>query len=146
MWYNRCIHLQFLVLLPSDQHAESPNLYRCVYTPVDLGPAFEMDLQKLQCSSYSGFYSFNGQDANPDNWKYGITLKYKFNVYNNYPSSCADCERSHWVCGYGGAYDSFVCNCPNGLNTTSDCLFWATRESFFTTKDSFWRPYFFVKL
>ncbi|KAF2282546.1 hypothetical protein GH714_043754 [Hevea brasiliensis] len=58
----------------------------CVYTPVDLGPSFEMDLQKLQCNSYSGFYSFSGQEANPENWKYGIAVKYKFNVYNNYPS------------------------------------------------------------
>ncbi|KDP21253.1 hypothetical protein JCGZ_21724 [Jatropha curcas] len=95
----------------------------CVYTPVDLGPAFEMDLQKLQCSSYSGFYSFNGQEDNPENWKYGIALKYKFNVYNDYPSSCANCERSNGVCGYGGVYNSFVCNCPNGFNTTSDCFF-----------------------
>ncbi|KAF5726791.1 hypothetical protein HS088_TW22G00473 [Tripterygium wilfordii] len=95
----------------------------CVYTPVDLGPAFEMDLRKLQCSSYSGFYSFNGQESNPDNWKYGIALKYKFNVYNDYPSNCADCERSGGACGYSGNYNSFVCNCPNGINTTSDCVF-----------------------
>ncbi|GFY88395.1 hypothetical protein Acr_06g0003350 [Actinidia rufa] len=26
----------------------------CVYAPVDLDPSFEMDLQTLQCSSYSG--------------------------------------------------------------------------------------------
>ncbi|KAJ4822355.1 hypothetical protein Tsubulata_044859 [Turnera subulata] len=95
----------------------------CVYTPVDLGPSFEMDLQKLQCTSYSGFYSFNGQESNPDNWKYGIALKYKFNVYNEYPSSCSSCERSNGVCGYAGAYNTFVCNCANGLNTTSDCFF-----------------------
>ncbi|EEF42224.1 uncharacterized protein LOC8287048 [Ricinus communis] len=98
----------------------------CVYTPVDLGPSFEMDLEKLQCRSYSGFYSFSGQKANPENWKYGIALKYKFNVYNDYPTSCANCEKSDGVCGYGGAFNSFVCNCPNGLNTTSDCLFGAS--------------------
>ncbi|XP_050237404.1 wall-associated receptor kinase-like 20 [Mercurialis annua] len=95
----------------------------CVYAPVDLGPSFEMDLEKLQCSSYSGFYSFNGQEANPENWKYGIALKYKFNVYNEYPNSCGNCEKNNGVCGYGGAFNSFVCNCPNGLNTTSDCFF-----------------------
>ncbi|KAL5761896.1 hypothetical protein ACOSP7_018160 [Xanthoceras sorbifolium] len=95
----------------------------CVYTPVDLGPSFEMDLQKLQCSSYSGFYSFSGQEANPENWKYGIALKYKFNVYNDYPSSCANCEKSNGACGYAGASNSFICNCPSGLNTTTDCFF-----------------------
>lgn len=95
----------------------------CVYTPVDLGPAFEMDLQKLQCSSYSGFYSFNGRESDPNSWKYGIALKYKFNVNNEYPSSCSSCERSNGVCGYYGVYNSFICNCPNGLNTTNDCYF-----------------------
>ncbi|KAL6187401.1 hypothetical protein ACLB2K_038800 [Fragaria x ananassa] len=95
----------------------------CVYTPVDLGPAFEMDLQKLQCSSYSGFYSFNGRESDPNSWKYGIALKYKFNVNNEYPSSCSSCERSNGVCGFYGAYNSFICNCPNGLNTTNDCYF-----------------------
>lgn len=96
----------------------------CVYTPVDLGPAYEMDLGKLKCSSYSGFYSFDGQEVDPDRWKYGIALKYKFNVYNEYPSSCAKCEGSGGACGYGGAYDTFVCSCPgSGLNTTSGCFF-----------------------
>ncbi|KAL4361853.1 hypothetical protein GQ457_04G007040 [Hibiscus cannabinus] len=95
----------------------------CVYTPVDLGPSFEFNLQKLQCSSYSAFYSFSGQESNPDNWKYGISLKYKFNVNNDYPKSCADCEKSGGVCGYTGIYNSFICNCLNGVNTTSTCYF-----------------------
>ena len=95
----------------------------CVYTPVNLGPAFEMDLQKLQCPSYTGFYNFNDQEMDPEKWNYGIALKYKFSVTNDYPGSCDACERSHGVCGYGGAYNSFVCNCPNGINTTTDCFF-----------------------
>lgn len=96
----------------------------CVYTPVDLGPSFQMDLEKLQCASYSGIYSFGGQEANPENWEYGIALNYKFNVYNDYPGSCSDCERSNGVCGYNsGAYNSFVCNCLSGVNSTTDCFF-----------------------
>ncbi|XP_044480871.1 wall-associated receptor kinase-like 15 [Mangifera indica] len=98
----------------------------CVYAPVDLGPSFDMDLQKLQCSSYSGFYSFSGQEYNPENWKYGIALKYKFNVYNDYPGTCANCEKSNGACGYGGAYNSFICNCPSEANTTTDCFFEST--------------------
>ncbi|XP_021830725.1 wall-associated receptor kinase 3 [Prunus avium] len=99
----------------------------CVYTPVDLGPAFDMDLQILQCSSYSGFYSFNERQSDPNSWNYGIALKYKFSVNNEYPSSCPNCERSNGICGYysGGAYNSFLCNCPNGINTTNDCYFGA---------------------
>ncbi|KAK4791453.1 hypothetical protein SAY86_031866 [Trapa natans] len=97
----------------------------CVYAPVDLGPSYEMDLQKLKCSSYSGIYSFNGQAADPENWKYGIALKYKFNVYNNYPDSCSACERSSGVCGYDSTYNNYLCVCPNGMNTSSDCFFGA---------------------
>ncbi|CAL0311955.1 unnamed protein product [Lupinus luteus] len=95
----------------------------CVYTPVNLGPSFDMDLQKLQCPSYTGFYNFDDQEVDPEKWNYGIALKYKFSVTDDYPGSCAACERSYGVCGYNGAYNSFICNCPNGINTTTDCLF-----------------------
>lgn len=98
----------------------------CVYTPVDLGPAFEMDLQKMNCGSYSGLYGFNGHVDNPEFWKYGVALKYKFNFNNEYPPLCASCEKSNGVCGYTGPYNSFVCNCRSGINTTTDCLFEAT--------------------
>lgn len=94
----------------------------CVYTPVDLGPAFEMDLQKLKCSSYSGFYTFNGEESNPQNWKYGVALKYKFSFNNEYPGACSDCERSNGVCGYTGYYNSFICHCPGGVKTPGNCL------------------------
>ncbi|KAL5725540.1 hypothetical protein ACHQM5_008675 [Ranunculus cassubicifolius] len=95
----------------------------CVYTPVDLGPSFEMDLQKLKCSAYAAVYSFGGQESNPDRWDYGVGLKYKFRVNNDYPSDCGLCERSNGVCGYTGPYNSFICNCAGGLNTTTDCYF-----------------------
>ncbi|XP_030496932.2 uncharacterized protein LOC115712728 [Cannabis sativa] len=95
----------------------------CVYTPVDLGPAYDMDLEKLKCSSYSAFYSFNGRQSDPDSWKYGMALKYKFSVYNEYPRTCAECEKSYGVCGYTGPYNSFICNCASGINSTSDCYF-----------------------
>lgn len=95
----------------------------CVYVPVDLGPSFEMDLKKLKCSSYSGFYGFGGQESNPENWQYGVALKYKFNVFDEYPAVCGGCERSNGACGYNTQTNSFVCNCPGGINTTSDCFF-----------------------
>ncbi|CAK9172227.1 unnamed protein product [Ilex paraguariensis] len=98
----------------------------CVYTPVDLGPSFKMDLQKLQCTSYSGIYSFDGQEYNPESWQYGVAIKYKFNFDNDYPTTCANCERSNGVCGYNGQYNSFACNCPSGLNTTTDCFYGAS--------------------
>ncbi|KAI4328347.1 hypothetical protein L6164_020706 [Bauhinia variegata] len=114
----------------------------CVYTPVNLGPAFEMDLQKLQCSSYSGFYSFNAQQSDPEKWNYGIALKYKFSVTNDYPSNCVNCERSNGVCGYNQALNSFICNCPNGINTT-DCFFTSTYNNGFRTGMQNY-PFFFL--
>ncbi|KAJ8424825.1 hypothetical protein Cgig2_013020 [Carnegiea gigantea] len=95
----------------------------CVYVPVDLGPAFEMDLEKLQCKAYTAVYSFEGD---PEAWKYGVALKYKFNVKNDYPQYCGNCEKSNGACAYTGIYNSFVCNCPSGVNTTTDCYFQAS--------------------
>lgn len=96
----------------------------CVYVPLDLGPSFEMDLKKLQCSSYSGFYNLGpGLESHPENWNYGIALKYKFNVFDEYPVVCGGCERSNGACGFNTQTSSFVCNCPGGINTTSDCFF-----------------------
>ncbi|KAK1437789.1 hypothetical protein QVD17_03587 [Tagetes erecta] len=98
----------------------------CVYAPVDLGPSFEMDLRKLNCESYAGLYGFKELPDNPDAWKYGVAIKYKFNFDNEYPPMCGNCEKSNGVCGYEGPYNSFVCNCRSGINSTTDCLFEAT--------------------
>ncbi|KAF6157309.1 hypothetical protein GIB67_004247 [Kingdonia uniflora] len=114
----------------------------CVYTPVDLGPAFDMDLQKLQCVSYAAVYSFNGQDLKPESWKYGVALKYKFSVKNDFPSACNICERSNGVCGYTGAYNLFICNCAGGVNTTTDCYFSASWNN--CVKLLSWKPGFFI--
>ncbi|KAA8529488.1 hypothetical protein F0562_033713 [Nyssa sinensis] len=94
----------------------------CVYTPVDLGPSFEMDLEKLKCNSYSGLYSVNGQESDPESWKYGVAVKYKFSFNNDYLTMCANCERSKGACGYTGPYNSFVCNCLHGVKTSTDCF------------------------
>ncbi|KAK9750862.1 hypothetical protein RND81_02G227700 [Saponaria officinalis] len=101
----------------------------CVYAPVDLGPAFQMDLQKLQCKAYTAVYSFESQETNPEAWKFGAALKYKFNVNNDYPIYCSNCEKSNGVCAYSGTYNNFVCNCPSGVNTTTDCYFQNTWSS-----------------
>ncbi|TYH84674.1 hypothetical protein ES332_D02G212600v1 [Gossypium tomentosum] len=82
-----------------------------------------ISMLNLPISTCCIYTRFSGQESNPDNWKYGISLKYKFNVYNDYPNACADCEKSSGACGYTGSYNSFICNCPNGINTTSTCFF-----------------------
>ncbi|KAH9322195.1 hypothetical protein KI387_016834, partial [Taxus chinensis] len=105
----------------------SPITSCCVYTPVNLGSANEVNLPKLGCQSYTSIYAFgDGEDSSstdPMNWRYGIKLQYNYNLdNNNFPTACADCERSNGVCGFSGPYNSFVCVCRNGVNnTTTDC-------------------------
>ncbi|KAG8366253.1 hypothetical protein BUALT_Bualt17G0057200 [Buddleja alternifolia] len=110
----------------------------CVYTPVNLGPSFEMNLDKLKCTSYSALYGYNGQEANPEGWKYGIAIKYKFNFNNDYPALCASCEKSNGVCGFNnGPYKSFACYCPGGLNRATDCFYgqsWSYSSRFLPCK------------
>ncbi|XP_031488840.2 wall-associated receptor kinase-like 10 [Nymphaea colorata] len=101
----------------------SPASSCCVYSPVDLGPSFDMDLDRLQCNSYTSIDNFNYQQLDATKWKYSISLKYKFSVNNAYPLVCMQCEKSNGVCGYTGSYNTFVCNCPAGFNTSTDCLF-----------------------
>ncbi|MQM03034.1 hypothetical protein Taro_035808 [Colocasia esculenta] len=112
------------------QQLAAPAPTCCVYAPVSLGPSFDIDLKKLQCGGYAGIYSFGGQESDPRQWKFGIAVKYKFSVDNVFPRACANCEKSNGACGYtAGELGAFTCNCPNGLNTSSDCFFMASYHS-----------------
>ncbi|KAJ3674579.1 hypothetical protein LUZ60_005195 [Juncus effusus] len=115
----------------------------CVYEPASLGPQFEMDLTQLGCGSYSAVYDFGGTEGNPAMWRYGIAVKYRFSVDNWYPSFCGDCERSNGVCGFNGEFnEQFVCNCANGVNSTSNCHFtgarWSSGKRIELFKSGFW--------
>lgn len=118
----------------------SPISSCCVYSPINLGPAAELNLPNLQCSSYTSIYSFGNDPTNPSQWRYGVALKYNYNVDNYTPSSCSDCENSNGVCGYTtGPYEIFICVCRNGINTTSNCYgqgyyVWGNAHSRLTSK------------
>eukprot|EP01018_Ginkgo_biloba_P014128 Gb_30347 [translate_table: standard] len=100
----------------------SPISTCCVYSPINLGPADELNLPKLQCSSYTSIYSFGDDPTNPSRWRYGVGLQYSYNVNNNYfTTACGDCEQSSGVCGFTGIASSFICVCKNGVNTTTNC-------------------------
>ncbi|GLJ54104.1 hypothetical protein SUGI_1158600 [Cryptomeria japonica] len=100
----------------------SPITSCCVYTPVNLGSANEVNLAKLGCESYTSIYNFGDDTTDPLRWRYGIKLQYNYNLdNNNFPSACADCEKSNGICGFTSPYNSFVCVCKNGVNTTTDC-------------------------
>eukprot|EP01018_Ginkgo_biloba_P011031 Gb_30861 [translate_table: standard] len=99
----------------------SPISTCCVYSPINLGSAAELNLPKLQCLSYTSIYSFGSDPTNPSLWRYGIALQYNYNINNYAPSVCRDCEQSNGVCGFNGPYQTFVCVCRNGVNTTTNC-------------------------
>ncbi|KAI5068379.1 hypothetical protein GOP47_0016724, partial [Adiantum capillus-veneris] len=113
----------------------APTSSCCVYTnPQANTPPYELNLQLLQCSSYTSIYSFgpqygNGGDGNdpaaaaaypnPSSWSYGIALKF-LDDETAYYSSCEACEQSNGACAYN-AY-GFVCVCSAGVNTTTSCF------------------------
>ncbi|KAL4198595.1 hypothetical protein AMTRI_Chr03g46750 [Amborella trichopoda] len=133
-----------LYLCPAVAGIGSPVSTCCIYSPVNLGPAFDMDLRKLNCNSYAAVYGFDAQRSDPGSWRYGVALKYRFNVENDYPEMCRSCERSNGACAFGvGTYHSFACSCPNGVNTSTDCFFpgWstgATLKSWFFPPGAWW--------
>ncbi|XP_020092672.1 uncharacterized protein LOC109713118 [Ananas comosus] len=112
----------------------------CVYAPASLGPAFDVDLTQLRCASYAAVRGFNGAETRPDEWDFGIALKYRFSADDGFPSACADCEKSGGMCGYATAatatatataavYNSFACSCGNGMNSSTNCYFAASAAS-----------------
>jgi len=112
----------------------SPISTCCVYAPINLGSAAEINLAKLQCQSYTSIYSFGDDATDPTRWNYGIALKYSFNLDNsNFPTACVTCEQSKGVCGFTGMYNSFTCVCRNGVNTTTNCngqeYYWSRAQS-----------------
>lgn len=80
---------------------------------------YTLDVQKLQCSSYSALYGFGNDAGNPMKWNFGISLRYND---THYTDSCKNCESSGGVCGFAGLDESFACLCQNGMNSTNNCL------------------------
>ncbi|XP_075479359.1 uncharacterized protein LOC142520240 [Primulina tabacum] len=84
----------------------------CIYDPtIGLGSKNDLDLPKLQCSTYSGIYGFGGDKGDPMKWQYGIFLQYKDSYFDNGFKNCEDCEGFY---GFSGVNKSFACICHNG--------------------------------
>ncbi|KAL4186557.1 hypothetical protein AMTRI_Chr09g14670 [Amborella trichopoda] len=96
----------------------------CVYAPINLGPAHEVNLTLLGCKGYAAVAGFGDTPTDPARWSYGVALHYSYGLGNGYlPAVCDACQRSGGACGYAGTSlrVSFVCVCKTGVNTTSDC-------------------------
>ncbi|EPS57286.1 hypothetical protein M569_17533, partial [Genlisea aurea] len=95
----------------------------CVYSPADLGPRDELDLRELKCGGYSSVVGLGDVPSDPEQWVYGVALKYAtgggLGGYN-IPPSCSNCEMSGGACGYAPKDESFLCVCEYG-NTSTDC-------------------------
>lgn len=91
----------------------------CVYDPpTGPGPGYQLDLPKLQCSSYTCVYGYGDNEGDPTRWDYGISLLFNG---TDPPDACKECAASAGTCGFRGSEGSFVCVCRNGVNTTTNC-------------------------
>ncbi|PON88041.1 Tify domain containing protein [Trema orientale] len=95
---------------------ECPGLHICVYdSPLGFESSYNLDLSKLQCSSYTSIYKFGDQD-DPTKWQFGVSLRYNESSYSN---ECKDYEESS---EFSGLDESFTCIYHNGINTSVNCF------------------------
>ncbi|XP_058106491.1 uncharacterized protein LOC131249741 [Magnolia sinica] len=102
----------------------APSTSCCVYSPANLGPHMDLDVQGLKCGGYASVVSVGDSPSDPTRWEYGVALKFGQGGLDNYnfATACDACEKSDGVCGYSPPRNFFVCVCKNGVNTTSDCV------------------------
>lgn len=103
--------------------ANAPVSTCCSYrspTSTGLGSGYRLDLPKMQCSSYSSIYGFGSGEEDPEQWEFGISLRYDAS-YARRSSACMDCEADGGACGYEGVEESFACVCRDGQSTTARC-------------------------
>ncbi|KAK9096270.1 hypothetical protein Sjap_021767 [Stephania japonica] len=98
----------------------APTTSCCVYSPSNLNTKGDLDLQTLKCNAYSSVVSLGDIPTDPNQWDYGIELKYMGEAgfdSNILEASCRGCERSEGICGYAPPRNDFVCVC-NGMNSS----------------------------
>lgn len=100
----------------------------CVYSPANFNSKGELDLRLLKCEGYTSIVSLQDFPTDPNQWEYGVSLKYTNGAYDSYylNNECNACEESGGVCGYSPPEDSFVCVCDNGVNTTTKCSYFSS--------------------
>ncbi|KAL8034226.1 hypothetical protein ABFX02_12G013600 [Erythranthe guttata] len=115
----------------------------CVYSPANLGPEDELDLEALGCEGYSSVVALGDSPTDPARWRYGVALKYTLGGLDGYDvaPSCRGCEQSGGVCGYAPPRNSFVCVCGKYGNTTTDCYSynWIYTSSSVLSSGSIWQ-------
>ncbi|XP_068651336.1 wall-associated receptor kinase-like 20 [Aristolochia californica] len=101
----------------------SPSNSCCAYSPANLGPHGDLDVQGLLCAGYSSVVSLGDIPTDPTRWEYGVVLKFGLGGVDNYnfATACQACQHSSGICGYAPPRNYFVCVCQNGVNTSSDC-------------------------
>ncbi|XXG67065.1 hypothetical protein AAC387_Pa06g0495 [Persea americana] len=101
----------------------APSNSCCVYSPANLGPHMDLDIQGLKCAGFSSVVSLGDSPADPSRWEYGVVLKFGERELDghDFATACDTCEKSDGVCGYAPPRNYFVCVCQNGVNTTLDC-------------------------
>lgn len=95
----------------------------CVYSPANFNSKGELDLRSLKCEGYTSIVSLQDYPTDPNQWQYGVLLKYAKGAFDSYDidNKCNACEESGGVCGYAPPGNSFICACDIGYNTTTQC-------------------------
>eukprot|EP00253_Pinus_taeda_P001122 PITA_01122 len=113
--------------LNSEYNCKSPAcvafITSCLDGPIpccELTSPANLDLQPLQCQSYTSAYSPGKPMFDAAKWSYGLVLEWDYPMNDSHV--CRDCESSNGVCGYNvsGVQTSFVCICQYG-NTSDRC-------------------------
>ncbi|CAI9112385.1 OLC1v1012832C1 [Oldenlandia corymbosa var. corymbosa] len=77
-----------------------------------------VNLSKLGCQGYSSAYSLAPlRVSGPDEWSYGIRVKYSLQGNESF---CKSCEATGGSCGFNTDSDSDLCMCGN-WNSTTNC-------------------------
>ncbi|KAJ0040988.1 hypothetical protein Pint_27592 [Pistacia integerrima] len=97
----------------------------CVYSPANFNSKGELDLRVLKCGGYTSIVSLEDFPTDPNQWQYGVSLKYTHGAFDNYyiDNKCNACEESGGVCGFSPPSDAFICVCKNGTNSTIQCSY-----------------------
>eukprot|EP01018_Ginkgo_biloba_P002859 Gb_26122 [translate_table: standard] len=79
-----------------------------------------LDLQPLQCQSYTSAYSPGRPMYDASRWSYGLVLEWDFPP--DVLQACMDCQKSNGVCGYNvsDVQSNFLCICKYG-NSSDRC-------------------------
>lgn len=75
----------------------SPPTSCCVYSPANLGPHGDLDVEGLGCVGWTSVVSLGEVPTDPTRWEYGVVLKFDGGDGFGFGAACSECEKSGGV-------------------------------------------------